>query len=60
MLTRFCDIVNKVNNSISYLRYGVNKLEAALNPLVKGGLKTVLIFGVPTKAKKVNIYYEGH
>ena len=50
--------MNKVNNSISYLRYGVNKLEAALNPLVKGGLKTVLIFGVPTKAKKVNIYYE--
>ena len=38
---------------MNVLRFGVNKLEAALNPLVKGGLKTVLIFGVPTKAKKV-------
>ena len=34
-------------------RYGVNKLEAALEPLVKAGLRAVLIFGVPTKAKKV-------
>lgn len=33
-------------------RYGVNKLEAALEPLVKAGLRAVLIFGVPTKAKK--------
>jgi len=33
-------------------RYGVNKLEGALSPLVKQGLKAVLIFGVPTKAKK--------
>lgn len=34
-------------------RYGVNKLEGALSPLVKIGLKSVLIFGVPTKANKV-------
>ena len=34
-------------------RYGVNKLESALSPLVKIGLKSVLIFGVPTKANKV-------
>ena len=31
----------------------MNKLEGALGPLVKGGLRAVLIFGVPTKAKKV-------
>ena len=35
-------------------RYGVNKLEAALSPLVKIGLKSILIFGVPTKANKVD------
>lgn len=33
-------------------RYGVNKLEPALRPLVDKGLKSVLIFGVPKSAKK--------
>ena len=32
----------------------MNKLESALSPLVKIGLKSVLIFGVPTKANKVD------
>ena len=36
-------------------RYGVNKLEGALSPLVKQGLKAVLVFGVPTKAKNVYV-----
>ena len=36
-----------------FRRYGVNKLEAALTPLMKNGLKAVLIFGVPSKANKV-------
>lgn len=34
-------------------RYGVNKLEAMLRPLVDNGLKCVLIFGVPAKIAKV-------
>jgi len=34
-------------------RYGVNQLEAALAPLVSKGLKSVLIFGVPSKIEKV-------
>uniref|UniRef100_A0A3Q2PPA9 Delta-aminolevulinic acid dehydratase n=1 Tax=Fundulus heteroclitus TaxID=8078 RepID=A0A3Q2PPA9_FUNHE len=33
-------------------RYGVNKLEAMLRPLVEKGLKCVLIFGVPAKIAK--------
>jgi porphobilinogen synthase len=33
-------------------RYGVNKLEQALRPLVDKGLVSVLIFGVPRSAKK--------
>ncbi|CAI8017815.1 Delta-aminolevulinic acid dehydratase [Geodia barretti] len=33
-------------------RYGVNKLEQALRPLVDKGLMSVLIFGVPRSAKK--------
>ena len=41
------------NDQFSTNRYGVNKLESALSPLVKIGLKSVLIFGVPTKAIKV-------
>jgi len=34
-------------------RYGINKLREALEPVVKDGLKTVLIFGVPAKISKV-------
>lgn len=34
-------------------RYGVNKLEGMLQPLVDNGLKCVLIFGVPSKIEKV-------
>ncbi|CAM9679846.1 unnamed protein product [Bubo scandiacus] len=33
-------------------RYGVNKLEGMLRPLVGDGLKCVLIFGVPSKGHK--------
>lgn len=33
-------------------RYGVNKLEEMLQPLVEKGLKCVLIFGVPAKVPK--------
>ncbi|XP_010142991.1 PREDICTED: delta-aminolevulinic acid dehydratase, partial [Buceros rhinoceros silvestris] len=36
----------------SLLRYGVNKLEGMLRPLVGDGLKCVLIFGVPSKVHK--------
>ena len=41
-------------------RYGVNTLESALSPLVKIGLKSVLIFGVPTKANKVSKHYDNY
>lgn len=34
-------------------RYGVNKLEGLLRPLVDKGLKCVLIFGVPANVAKV-------
>ncbi|KAM9325191.1 delta-aminolevulinic acid dehydratase [Gastrophryne carolinensis] len=33
-------------------RYGVNKLEGLLRPLVEDGLKSVLIFGVPSRVTK--------
>lgn len=36
-------------------RYGVNKLEGMLRPLVEDGLKCVLIFGVPSKVPKVSV-----
>ena len=38
-------------------RYGINCIETALKPLVAKGLKTVLIFGVPTKIEKVTTIY---
>ena len=39
--------------SVLYARYGLNKLVEALSPLVEKGLKSVLIFGVPTEIQKV-------
>lgn len=33
-------------------RYGVNRIKEEFAPLVAAGLKTVLIFGVPSSAKK--------
>lgn len=35
-------------------RWGVNKLEGFLGPLVKSGLRSVILFGVPMKMKKVS------
>ncbi|KAJ3196667.1 Aminolevulinate dehydratase [Irineochytrium annulatum] len=34
-------------------RFGINTLRSHFEPLVKKGLKTVLIFGVPVKGTKV-------
>ena len=40
---------------VVWLRYGVNRLEGALAPLVAKGLRAVLLFGVPSKVTKVCI-----
>lgn len=42
-----------LSDIVAIHRYGVNKLEAMLRPLVDNGLKCVLIFGVPAKIAKV-------
>ena len=34
-------------------RWGANKLESFLGPLVKKGLRSVILFGVPEKKAKV-------
>ena len=34
-------------------RWGVNRLEEFLGPLVKKGLKSVILFGVPLTCEKV-------
>lgn len=34
-------------------RWGVNKLEEFLGPLVKKGLRSVILFGVPMNCEKV-------
>jgi porphobilinogen synthase len=36
-------------------RWGVNKLEAFLGPLVQKGLASVILFGVPLKCEKVRL-----
>ncbi|EMP31403.1 Delta-aminolevulinic acid dehydratase [Chelonia mydas] len=46
------DAVEPIASLPGQARYGVNKLEGMLRPLVDEGLKCVLIFGVPTKVRK--------
>lgn len=35
-------------------RWGINKLEAFLKPLVEKGLKSVILFGVPVTMEKAS------
>uniref|UniRef100_A0A8C2TXD6 Delta-aminolevulinic acid dehydratase n=1 Tax=Coturnix japonica TaxID=93934 RepID=A0A8C2TXD6_COTJA len=46
------DAVEPIASLPGQARYGVNKLEGMLQPLVEDGLKCVLIFGVPSKVPK--------
>eukprot|EP00842_Homolaphlyctis_polyrhiza_P004293 jgi/Hompol1/4865/HPOL_003968-RA len=46
------DVKEEISTLPGQFRYGINTLKAAFEPLVKKGLKTVLIFGVPTNAVK--------
>uniref|UniRef100_A0AAY5F5Y2 Delta-aminolevulinic acid dehydratase n=1 Tax=Electrophorus electricus TaxID=8005 RepID=A0AAY5F5Y2_ELEEL len=46
------DAVEPIASLPGQARYGVNKLEGMLHPLVEKGLKCVLIFGVPAKVAK--------
>ncbi|NWR34108.1 HEM2 dehydratase, partial [Tachuris rubrigastra] len=46
------DAVEPIPSLPGQARYGVNKLEGMLQPLVQDGLKCVLIFGVPSKVHK--------
>jgi delta-aminolevulinic acid dehydratase/porphobilinogen synthase len=41
-------------------RWGVNKLEGFLGPLVKKGLRSVILFGVPEKKPKVSCGEDFH
>ncbi|XP_074871449.1 delta-aminolevulinic acid dehydratase isoform X2 [Carettochelys insculpta] len=46
------DAVEPIASLPGQARYGINKLEGMLRPLVDEGLKCVLIFGVPTAIPK--------
>ncbi|XP_038600704.1 delta-aminolevulinic acid dehydratase [Tachyglossus aculeatus] len=46
------DAVQPIASLPGVARYGVNKLEEMLRPLVAQGLRCVLIFGVPTQVTK--------
>jgi porphobilinogen synthase len=39
-------------------RWGLNKLEAFLSPLIEKGLKSVILFGVPMKMEKVGTVWK--
>lgn len=41
-------------------RWGVDRLEEFIGPLVKKGLKSVILFGVPMKCEKVRCTFAGN
>lgn len=49
------DTTQEIASMPGVFRFGVNKLEGFLSPLVKDGLKSVLLFGVPQNMGKVHI-----
>ncbi|KAF0031205.1 hypothetical protein F2P81_015760 [Scophthalmus maximus] len=51
-VTDSADAVEPIGSLPGQARYGVNKLEGMLRPLVENGLKCVLVFGVPAKIEK--------
>ncbi|XP_077593171.1 delta-aminolevulinic acid dehydratase [Stigmatopora nigra] len=51
-ITDSVDAVEPIGSLPGIARYGVNKLEGMLQPLVENGLKCVLIFGVPANVEK--------
>ncbi|XP_027725245.1 delta-aminolevulinic acid dehydratase isoform X2 [Vombatus ursinus] len=51
-VTDIPDAVQPIDSLPGIARYGVNKLEEMLQPLVAKGLRSVLIFGVPSKVTK--------
>ncbi|WAR31653.1 HEM2-like protein [Mya arenaria] len=48
------DTIEEIASMPGQARFGINRLREALEPMVKNGLKTVLIFGVPAKISKDN------
>ncbi|KAJ0037016.1 hypothetical protein NL108_014348, partial [Boleophthalmus pectinirostris] len=46
------DAIEPIGSLPGQARYGVNRVEELLQPLVQKGLKCVLIFGVPAKVEK--------
>ncbi|KAJ3226319.1 hypothetical protein HK099_005150 [Clydaea vesicula] len=53
-ITDDANAVEEIKSLPDVYRYGVNKLEEVLTPLVRKGLKSVILFGVPKTAKKDN------
>ncbi|KAL2919329.1 Aminolevulinate dehydratase [Polyrhizophydium stewartii] len=46
------DVKEEIPTLPGQFRYGINTLKATFEPLVRKGLKTVLVFGVPVTAEK--------
>uniref|UniRef100_A0A8P4G0X7 porphobilinogen synthase n=1 Tax=Dicentrarchus labrax TaxID=13489 RepID=A0A8P4G0X7_DICLA len=51
-ITDSADAVEPIGSLPGQARYGVNKLEGMLRPLVENGLKCVLIFGAMTAFRR--------
>ncbi|CAH1762064.1 23535_t:CDS:2 [Entrophospora sp. SA101] len=50
-ITDIADAEEEISSLPGQKRWGVNKLEGFIGPLVKKGLKSVMLFGVPTSGK---------
>lgn len=50
------DTKEEVSSLPNVYRFGINRLKEFLEPIIQLGLKSVLLFGVLCKLKKVNIF----
>lgn len=48
------DAIEEISSLPEVCRFGVNRIREFLEPIVKLGLQSVLLFGVTNKSKKVN------
>ena len=47
------DAIEEIKSLPGQVRYGVNRIEEFLKPILDHGLQSVLVFGVPSKLPKV-------
>jgi len=49
------NVTQEISSMPGVFRYGVNKLESAIEPVIKNGLTSIMLFGVPSNLPKDSV-----